>query len=153
MAVKDILGSKHSEKAMLYIQGRLPNSAKEVKSFVKFLNKEYPLKKDVHLIVLPDAEIESDRRDLPDDEDSDSAPYYGIYHDGKKTKGVKLIYLATGLFYPEYSAISLLTLAHEYKHALQEQSGKTLKEDQADHFAFEAVLEYIRRKRGNKHEI
>lgn len=149
MAVKEILGSRRSKKAMLYIQGRLPHFSKELKNFVAFLNKEYPLKKDVFLVVLPDAEIDSERRDLPDDEDSDYEPYYGIYHDGKKTDGVKLMYLATGLFYPEYSAISLLLLAHEYKHALQDQAHKDFNEAQGDQFAFKTVLEYIRRQRGN----
>lgn len=149
MAVKEILGSRRSKKAMLYIQGRVPHFSKELRSFVAFLNKEYPLKKDVHLQVFPDAEIESDSSKVPDDEDESSEPYYGIYHDGKKTDGVKLMYLATGLFYPEYAPISLLLLAHEYKHALQDQAGKAMNEAQSDHFAFEAVLEYVRRQRGN----
>jgi hypothetical protein len=149
MAVKEILGSKRSAKPMLIIQGRIPHSSKELRSFVAFLNKEYPLKKDVHLQIFPDAEIESDSTKVPDDEDNSADPYYGIYHDGKSTDGVKLMYLATGLFYPEYSAISLLLLAHEYKHALQDQSGKALNEAQADQFAFKAVLEYVRRQRGN----
>jgi len=149
MAVKDILGSKHSDNAMLHIQGRLPHFSKEIRSFVSFLNEEYPLKKDVHLVALPDDEIESNSEKVPDDEDDDALPYYGIYHDGKKTDGVKLMYLATGLFYPEFSSVSLFLLAHEYKHALQDQSGKALNERQADQFAFKAVLEYIRMKRGN----
>ena len=149
MAVKDILGSNSSGKAMLYVQGKLPHFSKEIRSFVSFLNKEYPLKKDIHLIVLPDDEIESNSEKVPDDEDDDAEPYYGIYHDGKKTDGVKLIYLATGLFYPEYSSVSLLLLAHEYKHALQDQASKPLNEGQADRFAVEAVLEYVRRKRGS----
>lgn len=149
MAVKEILGSKRSTKPMLYIQGRLPHFSKELKSFVAYLNKAYPLKKDVHLIVLPDAEIESDSTKVPDDEDDSAEPYYGIYHDGKKTDGVKLMYLATGLFYPEYAPISLLLLAHEYKHALQDQAHKDFNESQGDQFAFKVVLEYIRRRRGN----
>lgn len=149
MAVKEILGSKRSAKPMLIIQGRIPHSSKELRSFVAFLNKEYPLKKDVHLQIFPDAEIESDSTKVPDDEDDSAEPYYGIYHNGDHTNGVKLMYLATGLFYPEYAPISLLLLAHEYKHALQDQDKKPLNEGQADRFAVEAVLEYVRRQRGN----
>lgn len=150
MAVKDVLGSKPAVKAMLYVQGKLPHFSKEIRSFVSFLNKEHPLKKDVHLVALPDDEIESNSEKVPDDEDDAAEPYYGIYHDGKKTDGIKLMYLATGLFYPEFSSISLLLLAHEYKHALQDQSGKAMNERQADQFAFKAVLDYIRFKRGDE---
>jgi hypothetical protein len=149
MAVKEILGAKRSSKPMLIIQGRVPHFSKELRSFVAFLNEEYPLKKDVRLQIFPDDEIESDSTKVPDDEDSRDEPYYGIYHDGKKTNGVKLMYLATGLFCPEYEAITLLLLAHEYKHALQDQTGKALNEAQADQFAFKVVLEYVRRQRGD----
>ena len=128
---------------MLHVHGRVPHFAKEIRRFVRFLNKQYPLKKEINLYVVPDAELTEEKTfDL--DEHDDCKPYYGAYY---YDKGI--ILLATGMFYPEFAATVLTILAHEFYHAMQKEKKVSFDERQPDCFAVDTVISYVRQVRGN----
>jgi hypothetical protein len=129
---------------MLKICGRVPLFAKEIRSFVRFLNEKVPVKEDIRLVIFSAAEILDERPDVPVDEEGDPKPYYGIYH-----PAVNTIWLAVGMFYPEYVGYVLPILAHEYYHAQQDLRNLKFDERLADVWCLKTVLKYIRYKRGN----
>lgn len=130
---------------MLVIMGRVPLFSKEIRRFVKFINKESPLDDEIRLVVLPHAEILEDRAPVAPDEEDDPTPYYGIYH-----PALHSIWVALGMFYPEHLDMALLIIAHEYYHAQQEFMEVKWDERQADAWAVKSVIQYIRHKRGNR---
>jgi len=128
---------------MLHIRGRVPQYSKEIRRFVRFLNEEYPLKKEIILYVSSDSELTEEKTfDL--DEHDDSSPYYGCYYDS-----FEIISLATGMFYPEFSSTILIILAHEYYHVMQLAKKANFDERQPDCFAVDTVIKYVRTLRGN----
>jgi hypothetical protein len=130
---------------MLKICGRVPLFAKEIRNFVRYLNKKHPVEEDVRLVVFGDAEILDERPDVPIDEEGDPKPYYGLYH-----PMVNTIWVAVGMFYPEHLSFVLVVLAHEYYHAQQDLKNVKFNERLADAWAVKSVLHYIRFQRGNK---
>lgn len=133
---------------MLKIEGRIPCYSKEIRNFVKFLNKHYKIDSDLTLRIVDKDEIDDTLLEEYDAEDvtEPNAYVFGVYI---PELGQKIV--SVGAFWPEHPTMILLLIGHEFAHALQHIGDRKMigkrAEYEADSIAMRLVVEYVMVKR------
>jgi hypothetical protein len=124
---------------MLKLKTRPPFYRKNINLFVDFLNKNWPVNPSITLEVLPSGEMGDPDLEMKGVDNPPIAPaLYGVYN-----WEIGEILVAAGDFWPNFPAMILLYIAHEYYHVLQQLKKVNFDERQADVFAIREVSNFI----------
>jgi hypothetical protein len=128
---------------MIVIEGKLPFYSREIRRFVKYLDKEHGIETRMFQLTVLD-------KDELDDDILIEFEADGLLKDGENWFGTYVprvghILIAARIFYPRWPAMILILVAHEYYHALQDLRGVGFDETQADLFANRVFLQYAMR--------
>lgn len=119
---------------MIQICGKVARYEKVIRIFVRWLNRKYPLKAPIRLRTFGDPFLSQETLDAWKANYSEGDEFYGMYDDETGT-----ILLALGVL---DETMCLLNLAHEHRHAYQHIEGKRLREQDADAWASQVMLEW-----------
>lgn len=119
---------------MIKICGKIPKYEKLIRRFVRWLNRKHPIKGKVNLRIFGDRILAEETLDLWNAVYEEGDESFGMYDDETGT-----ILLPVG---GVDETLALFNLAHEVRHAFQHAEGKRFREQDADAWASQRMLEW-----------
>jgi hypothetical protein len=124
---------------MLKLKTRPPFYGRNINRFVTHLNRRWPVEPNISLEILQDCEMGAFDLEMKGvDNPPVALALYGVYNweTGE-------ILIAAGEFWPNFPAMILIYIGHEYYHVLQNLKHAKFDERQADVFTLREVSLYI----------